>query len=64
MNASHSCEVRLSFLLVELVRYHTSSSTALMYASRAGSQFLGGFHVLFFLNLSSSGSYSSLSSGS
>ena len=51
MSASRLYGVRLSFLLVELVRHHASSSTALMYASRAGSRFLGGFDVLFSLNL-------------
>ena len=51
VSASRLCGVRLSFLLVKLVKHHASSSTALMYASRAGSRFLGGSHVLFSLNL-------------
>ena len=54
--------VRLSFLLTDRVRRHASDSTAFRYAFRAGSLFLGGFQVLFFLNqcFSRSGSYSSL----
>ena len=66
VRASLSDGVRLSFLLTDPVRSHASDSTALRYASKAGSLFLGGFQVLFSLNRHSSGLYSlsSLASGS
>ena len=56
VRASHSFAGRLSGLFLDLERFQVSFSTAFRYVSRAGSLFIGGFQVLFSLNLCCSGS--------
>ena len=62
VKASRSGGVRLSLLLVDLVRCQRSFSMAAKYVSRARSLFFGGFQELFSLNRCWFGSNSSSSS--